>query len=342
MVHIRAAESIDADVDADAFQARIGLFCLCIFPLIGWKRGFMDYVESLRIFRSVVETKSFTRAAEMHGLPRPAVSRAVAALEERMGCRLLHRTTRQVSLTEAAERFYEGCARILDDLEALEADTAHQTREASGVLRLVAHTTSALNLLIPLFAGFKRAHPKVSIDVTLTERPVDLVGEGYDLGIVVPFMLTSETTVVRLLERIPVIIVATPAYLQTASRPVHPSELADHLFVVMSPSIRRPNIKFRMGDDELTVPMQFDVSSNSPVFNREMVLQGFGIGVVPEALVAKELASGVLERLLPEFELLDSAIEIRLAYNNRALLPAKVRAFIEHASRFFDATEASK
>ena len=98
----------------------------------------MDYVESLRVFRSVVELKSFARAADMHGMARPAVSRAVSALEERVGCRLLHRTTRQVSLTEAAERFYEGCVRILDDLDALEADVGNQTKEAGGVLRLLA------------------------------------------------------------------------------------------------------------------------------------------------------------------------------------------------------------
>jgi DNA-binding transcriptional LysR family regulator len=296
----------------------------------------MDYIESLRIFRSVVEARSFTRAADMHGLNRPAVSRAIAALEERMGCRLLHRTTRQVSLTEAAERFYAGCARILDDLDALEADAANQTREASGVLRLVAHTTTALNRLVPLIAGFKRAHPKVGLDVTLTERPIDLVADGYDLGIVVPYMVTSETTVVRLLERIPLVIVATPKYLQTAACPTHPSELVDHLFVPMSPSIRRPALRFRAGNEEFMIPLRFDVSSNSPVFNREMVLQGFGIGVVPAALVQRELAEGTLKRLLSEFELVDGAVEIRLAYSNRTLLPAKVRAFIDHASAFYD------
>ncbi|WP_341315431.1 LysR family transcriptional regulator [Paraburkholderia sp. IMGN_8] len=302
----------------------------------------MDYVESLRVFRSVVELKSFSRAADIHGLARPAVSRAIAGLEERVGCRLLHRTTRQVSLTEAAERFYEGCVRILDDLDSLEADVGNQTREAGGVLRLVAHTTATINRLVPLIAGFKRAHPKVTLDVTLTERPVDLVADGYDLGIVVPYMLTSETAVVRLLERIPVVIVATPQYLQASSTPKHPAELANHLFVAMSPSIRRPSIGFRTGKEELTVPVRFDVSSNSPTFNREMVLQGFGIGVVPAALVERELASGKLVRLLADFELADDSIEIRLAYSNRTLLPAKVRAFIDHAADFFGAPATAR
>jgi DNA-binding transcriptional LysR family regulator len=302
----------------------------------------MEYVESLRVFRSVVELKSFTRAADMHGLTRPAVSRAIAGLEERMGCRLLNRTTRQLSLTEAAERFYEGCVRILDDLEALEADVANQTREAGGVLRLVAHTTATISRLVPLIAGFKRAHPKVALDVTLTERPVDLVADGYDLGIVVPYMVTSETTVVRLLERIPVVIVATPEYLQTSSIPRHPLELANHHFVLMSASIRRLEISFRHGEEELSVPRRSDISSNSPAFNREMVLQGFGIGLVPEDLVDKELASGKLVRLLSDFQLIDDSIEIWLAYSNRTLLPAKVRAFIDYAAAFFGAPPTSR
>jgi DNA-binding transcriptional LysR family regulator len=296
----------------------------------------MDYIERLRVFRSVVELKSFTRAADFHNMTRPAVSRAIAGLEERIGCRLLNRTTRQVSLTEAAERFYEGCVRILDDLDALEADVATETREASGVLRLVAHTTVVMTRLVPLIAGFKRAHPKVSLDVTLTERPVDLVADGYDLGIVVPFMLTSETVVVRLLEHVPFAIVATPDYLRASSTPTHPSELASHAFVTMSPSIRRPSIRFHC-EDGLEVPLRFDVASNSPGFNREMVLQGLGIGVVPAALVEQELASGKLVRLLADFPLVDENVDIQLAYSNRTLLPAKVRAFIDYSTSFFDA-----
>ncbi|RDU97418.1 LysR family transcriptional regulator [Trinickia dinghuensis] len=300
----------------------------------------MEYIDSLRVFRSVVEFKSFTRAADTHGLARPVVSRAIAELEARVGCRLLNRTTRQVSLTEAAERFYEGCVRILDDLDALEANVANQTREPEGVLRLVAHTTATMNRLVPLIAGFKRAHPKVTLDVTLTERPVDLVAEGYDLGVIVPYMLTSETTIIRLLDRVRFVLVATPAYLSASSTPQHPSDLTDHLFVPISPSIRRATIAFRIGSEELTIPLRFDVSSNSPAFNREMVLQGFGIGVVPDAIVESELASGKLVRVLPECQMVDDGIELQLAYSNRTLLPAKVRAFIDYAAAFFEAPAA--
>ncbi|VWC73235.1 LysR family transcriptional regulator [Burkholderia lata] len=298
----------------------------------------MDYIESMRVFRTVVELKSFSRAAEHHGMAPPAVSRTIAALEQKMGCRLLNRTTRRVSLTEAAERFYESCVRIIDEVDTVEAEVATQTREPSGVLRLVAHTTATIHRLVPLIADFKLAHPKVALDVTLTERPVDLVGEGYDLGIVVPFMLISETTVVRLLERIPFVIVASPDYLKRTSTPRHPSDLNDHLFVPLSPSIRRPDLRFVADGHDVNITLRFDVSSNSPAFNREMVLRGFGIGIAPLALINRELASGTLQQLLADFPLVDEGIELQLAYSNRTLLPAKVRAFIDHAVAFFGAS----
>jgi DNA-binding transcriptional LysR family regulator len=297
----------------------------------------MDYIESLRVFRSVVEAKSFTRAADMLGVTAPVVSRAVAGLEHRLGSRLFHRTTRQVSFTEAGERFYEGCARILDDLASLEAQASMGAREPTGVLRLVAHTTATVNRLVPLISTFKQKYPKVRLEVTLTERPVDLVADGYDLGVVVPFMLSTDTVVTRLLERMPLAIVATPAYLRRYASPQHPSQLTDHTFVAMSPSVRKPVLTFRCGEEgNLTVPLSYDIASNNAMFNREMVLEGFGIGAAPAALVQSELLSGKLVSLLEDFDIVDGEIELRLAYNSRALLPAKVKAFIEHAGTFFD------
>jgi DNA-binding transcriptional LysR family regulator len=298
----------------------------------------MDYLTSLKVFRAVVEAKSFTRAADILGVSPPVVSRAIATLEQRLGNRLFHRTTRHISLTETAEQFFAGCSRVLDELEMLESQASNRASDPTGMLRLVAHTTATVNRLVPLIATFRRRYPLVGLDVTLTERPVDLVADGYDLGIVLPFMLTSDTTVTRLLERIPLVIVATPEYLGGKPAPVHPSGLAGHEFVAMQASIRKPMLTFRLGGgEEITVPLKSDVTSNNAVLNRELVLQGFGLGVLPLALVRAELAAGTLVSLLDNFEIVDGAIEIRLAYSSRTLLPAKVRAFIEHATEFFEA-----
>jgi DNA-binding transcriptional LysR family regulator len=295
----------------------------------------MDYLTSLKVFRAVVEAKSFTRAADILGVSPPVVSRAIATLEQRLGNRLFHRTTRHISLTETAEQFFAGCTRVLDELDALEAQASDRTSDPTGMLRLVAHTTATVNRLVPLIATFRRRYPLIGLDVTLTERPVDLVADGYDLGVVLPFMLTSDT---RLLERIPLVIVVTPGYLEGKQRPVHPSDLAGYEFVAMHASIRKPLLTFRLdGGEQITVPLKADVTSNNAVFNRELVLQGFGLGVLPAALVRDELASGKLVSLLDDFEIVDGAIEIRLAYSSRTLLPAKVRAFIEHAAEFFEA-----
>ncbi|WP_277185037.1 LysR family transcriptional regulator [Caballeronia sp. BR00000012568055] len=294
----------------------------------------MDYLTSLRVFCTVVEAKSFARAADILGLSPPVVSRAIAGLEQRLGSRLFNRTTRQISLTETAERFFSDCSRLLDELQAMEERAGNRSSEATGLLRLVAHTTVMMNRYAPLIADFRRAHPHVRLDVTLTERPVDLVGEGYDLAIVLPFMLTTDTVVTRQLEIIPQVLVASPAYLETHPAPRHPSELVDHAFVAISSSIRKPSLTFRIGGEEVLVPLNYDISSNSAVFNREMVVQGFGIGVLPSALIEREVEAARLVRLLDAYELIGAVTDIRLAYSTRALLPAKVRAFVEHAVRF--------
>jgi DNA-binding transcriptional LysR family regulator len=294
----------------------------------------MDYLTNLRVFCTVVEAKSFARAADILGLSPPVVSRAIAGLEQRLGSRLFNRTTRQISLTETAERFFTDCSRLLDELQAMEERASNRASEATGLLRLVAHTTVMMNRYAPLVAEFRRAHPHVRLDVTLTERPVDLVGEGYDLAIVLPFMLTTDTVVTRQLEVIPQVLVASPAYLKAHPAPRHPSELSDHTFVAFSSSIRKPALTFRIGGEEVVVPLAYDISSNSAVFNREMVMEGFGVGVLPSALIEREVASEKLVPLLAAYELIGATTDIRIAYSSRALLPAKVRAFVEYAVRF--------
>ncbi|MBB5443799.1 MULTISPECIES: LysR family transcriptional regulator [unclassified Paraburkholderia] len=296
----------------------------------------MEYIESLRLFRAIVEVKNFRRAGEMMDLSPSVVSRAIASLEERLGTRLFHRSTRQFSLTEAAERFYNGCTRILDDLDCLEADAASQGRLPAGALRLVAHTTAALTWLAPLIASFKLKYPSITVDATLTERPVDLTADGYDVGIVLPFMLATDLAVTRLLHRLPLVIVTTEAYLGRRPRPRHPADLADHVFVTVPPSMHKPFVTFRTEHENVAVPIHYEITSNNPIFNRDIVLQGFGVALLPITLVEHDIKAGRLVRLLEQFEIADTTAEVRLAYMGRTLLPPKVRAFIDHTSQFFE------
>lgn len=225
---------------------------------------------------------------------------------------------------------------MLDELDALEAIATNGATDPTGMLRIVAHTTVTVGRLVPLIASFRRRYPLVGLDITLTERPVDLVADGFDVAIVLPFMLTTDTAVTRLLERMPVILVASPGYLACHPPAEHPLTLAGHQFVAMHASIRKPELTFLVDGKELVVPVRTDVTSNNVVLNRELVLEGFGMGILPAAIVRDELKSGRLVTVLNGFPVLGGSVEMRVAYSSRTLLPAKVRAFVEHASSFFE------
>jgi len=295
----------------------------------------MDHLETLRIFNTVVEVKSFTRAASILGLSTPMVSRSITELEARLGVRLFQRSTRHISATEVAERFFEGSVRILAELEALEAEARHGVTEASGVLRLVAHTTATVNVLVPLIADFKKAFPSVHLDIALTERPVDLVEEGYDLGILLPFMLTTDKVISRDLTRIPVAVVSSPEYLSARARPHAPQDLAGMNFVALPPSIQTPSLRFRRRNEDIVIDLKVDITTNNPALRKEMVLQGFGLGVLPETLIEDEIKDGSLVRLFADYQLVDSDVELRLVYSNRKFMPAKVRAFVDYAVLYY-------
>jgi DNA-binding transcriptional LysR family regulator len=295
----------------------------------------MDYVYTLRSFCAVVEMRSFRGAADMLGTSPAVISRAVVDLERRLGLRLFNRTTRQISLTETAESFYTGCTRVLEELDALEDATSAKARDPGGMLRLVANTTATTNLLMPLITSFKLKQPKINLDVTLTERPIDMVAEGFDIGLVLPYMLNSEMVVTRLLERMPLIVVASPEYLKRHQVPGQPADLDQHVFVVLSQSIRKPELTFLVDGERQTVPIRHEIASNSASFNHSLVQQGFGLGVLPMAMIREDIDSGRLVRLLDRFEIANAAVELKLAYSSRTLLPAKVRTFIDHSIAHF-------
>jgi DNA-binding transcriptional LysR family regulator len=134
-------------------------------------------------------------------------------------------------------RVYDRYCRILDDLSNLEVQITGVTQTPSGILRLVAHTTATSNRLVPLISKLKRKYPEVALDITMTERPVDLVADGFDLGIVLPFMVSSEQVMTRLLERMPLGVFATEEYLASHRFPTTPADLNEHIFVVMPLSL---------------------------------------------------------------------------------------------------------
>jgi DNA-binding transcriptional LysR family regulator len=297
----------------------------------------MDHLETLRIFCTVFEMKNFTRAAEMLGMSTASVSRSITALEKKLGVRLFQRSTRSISTTEAAERFFVGCGRILAELGTLETEARHGMTEPTGVLRLVAHTTGTMNLLVPLIADFKEHFPSVHLDVTLTERPVDLIEDGFDLGILLPSMLTTDRAVTRLLTSVSVAVVSSPAYLTSHGHPRTPQDLAGLNFVAASPTMQAPSLRLRRNNEEVSINLNVEIAANNSAFRKEMVVRGFGLGVLPELLIAEEIKNGRLVRVLDDYHVVDSSIELRLAYSDRRFMPAKVRAFVDYAISYYGA-----
>ena len=187
----------------------------------------MDRFLEMRTFVQVVDTGSFVGAAEPLDMSKAAVSRYVADLEARLGVRLLHRTTRRLSLTEDGEVFYLRCKELLGGLDAAEAEVTARSGDAIGQLRVNAPVSFGILYLAPVWAAFKARHPQVSFDVTLSDRVVDIVEEGFDLAIRIT-QLQNTSLISRRLASTRMVLCASPTYLARQGTPVHPSELVQH------------------------------------------------------------------------------------------------------------------
>ena len=187
----------------------------------------MDQFQQMRAFVAVVDSGSFVRAADVLNLSKTAVSRLVGELESRLGTRLLQRTTRKLSLTPEGEVFHERCRQLLDGVAEAEAELSAHSGEAIGQLRVNVPVSFGLLHLAPLWPAFMQLHPKVILDVTLADRLVDLVDEGYDLAVRIA-RLQASSLVSRQLTSTRMILCASPQYLHQHGMPAHPSEIAQH------------------------------------------------------------------------------------------------------------------
>jgi DNA-binding transcriptional LysR family regulator len=234
----------------------------------------MNHLQAMRVFLKVAENGSFGRAAASLGLSNAVVTRYVALLETHLDTRLVNRTTRGLSLTEAGHRYAEGCRQVLDQIETIEAGVARSAAEPSGTLKLVAVASFSLAGLTPLLLQrFHAQHPKVKLSVTLLHRPVDLIEEGFDVGIVVPGQVSSETMIRRPLCRVRPVAVASPGYLDAHDTPQHPADLATHTFLAPSADIHGATWNF-VGSDSRgqTVILDPTYTVNNSVMLRQAAL----------------------------------------------------------------------
>lgn len=286
----------------------------------------MDKFQEMRAFVAVVDAGSFVRAADALDISKTAVSRLVGDLEARLGTRLLHRTTRKLSLTPEGEVFHERCRQVLDDVNEAEAALTARSGEAVGRLRINVPVTFGLLHLAPLWPAFMAMHPRVELDITLADRLVDLVDEGYDLAVRIA-RLEPSSLVSRQLSSTRLVLCASPEYLRRHGTPGHPSELAEHAVIAYTLLSMGDHWEFEGPQGPVGVTVSPQMRTNSGDTCCAAALQHRGLVLQPTFLVGPHLASGALVEVLPQYRSIE--LGVFAVYPSRKHLTPKVRVLID-------------
>jgi DNA-binding transcriptional LysR family regulator len=288
----------------------------------------MDTLTSLRVFREVVDSGSFVAAANRLGLSTAMASKHVAHLERQLGARLLNRTSRHLSLTEAGTVYLEQCREALDSLHAGEAAIGLRQEAPRGVLKITAPVWCATRRFADVLAAYTLKFPEVVVDIRLENRKVDLVDEGYDLALRVT-REPSPALIVRPLCTLQFHLVATPAYLKRVG---HPKEVADleRLGAILPTYVNLDGLELNGPAGKLRLRLHATMKTNDTTLSYHAVHAGLGPAYLPDWLVADDLRNGALEHMLPGFE--TPTMTVFAAYTSRKYLTAKVRSFIDFVS----------
>jgi DNA-binding transcriptional LysR family regulator len=291
----------------------------------------MQNFEDVLAFVRVVETGGFSRAAARLGVSKSIVSRRIARLEADLGVRLLNRTTRGIAPTEAGLDFKERCVEILKQLDAAREVVACRERDIAGTLRLSVPLSFGTARLGPAIAAFAAAYPRVSIDLSFSDRFVDLVSEGFDAAIRVG-VLADTSLVARRLGSVEAFVVASPAYLEKHGTPEKPQALADHECLIYSGGAR-DTWQFRSGRKWVSVKPQGRFRADNGEVLRAAALAGLGIAALPDFLIEEAIARGALVRLLEAFPMPEASVQLLRAGGGRA--PARLQALGDHLAAWF-------
>ena len=300
----------------------------------------MDRFQALRVFSQVVESGSFSGAAQKLALSTTATSRQVADLEAHLQTRLLNRTTRRVSLTESGRAFYERAVQVLADLEEAEQEAGRAAVVPRGTIKLTASINFGVRHVAPAIAAFLGAHPGVRFDVSLSDRIVDLVEEGFDLGVRIGAP-GSDNIVARRLGETRLVPCASPAYLAAHGAPRVPEDLAGHNCFTYEYVTPRNIWRFRdAAGAERSVRVSGSLHSNNGELLAEAAAQGVGIVFEPAFIIGPDVRAGRLVPLLQDY--VAPPMPIYAVYPSRKHLSAKVRLFVEFlVARFGEAQDWS-
>lgn len=298
----------------------------------------MDRFESMAIFVRVVERGSFAAAAEEFRLTGTMVGHHVRALEERLGGRLLNRTTRRQSLTELGTQYYERCRRILSDVRDAEALGAEMHGEARGRLRVLSPVSFGVHRLAPAVIDYRAAHPNVEVDLVVSDRALDLVDEGFDVALRIG-ELPDSSLVARPLRPYRSVVCAAPSYLARHGAPQVPEDLSAHHCLGLAHPIASRQWRLHGARGEVVVPVSLVFSANNGEALRMAALSGLGIVMQPEILLEDDLRAGRLIPVLPDYAPIARSMHVITVGDRKP--PAKIGTFVEFVVQRFGARAAT-
>jgi DNA-binding transcriptional LysR family regulator len=284
----------------------------------------MDRIDQMRLFTRICETRSFSQAAREMGAQQPQASKGVRTLETQLGVKLLERNTRGVRPTDAGASYYEQCKRWLQEMEDVEQRLVSAKKGLRGPLELSFPVSIGQVHLTRIVLAFQREHPAIQVRLSLTDRRVDLVGEGVDVAIRIG-QVGSAALVARRLARYDTVLVAAPSYLARHPAPTRLHELRDHR--VLYYGLRDESVL--LGSESYLARRDTDLVLNDPLALREAIREGLAIGVLNPWLIQEDLERGSLVRVLPEARGESFEVHAVLASRNA---PARARAFVAHCA----------
>ncbi len=291
-----------------------------------------DHLKDMALFVEVVKAKGFRSASDVLNMPNSTLSRRISELEKSIGLRLLHRTTRKIELTEAGQIYFERCKRIVDEARLAHEQLGEMLAQPSGVLRASLPVDFAVTYLAPLIAEFASLYPGITFDFDLAPRRVDLVSEPFDVAIRMGESENSQL-IARKLTMLTPYLYASPGYLKQSGEPYIPAELEHHAcFNILLGGVWA----LHNGKKTITVATGGRFTLNSVGMLRRLATLDMGIILLPEEVVADELANGKLQRIMPQWHGTPQPV---YAITETRLLPAKTQRFIEFLQERLGRTE---
>jgi len=289
----------------------------------------VDQLFGIRVFCTVVELKSFTAAAERLDISTTMASKHLMQLERRLGTRLLNRTSRHLSMTEAGSAYFEHSRGMLDDLEGVEALVSNAAVIPRGLLRMSGPVWLGTPAFVSVLADYQRQYPEVRLEVDLSGRMVNLVDEGFDLALRVSANL-GQSLIARSIAPVRFQLVASPGYLNVAGRPRSAAQLSEYATMSYTLSTFANTLLVHGPQGPETIKITPILQSNSETLLHHAALAGMGLVFLPQLMIRDDVSSGRLEVLLPDYQLNNA--ELCGVYQSRSYLSSKVRTFLDYVS----------